>query len=109
MIKDLIEVFVKHLKMSEDEAIVAALAATAGFVLDYHFFPAGLPPGTVTVLSGGSALLATKWFKNRSWYQSWVIRRIDSLVKQGHLKPEEAAQMKKILIEQWFDTTQRHK
>lgn len=102
MIKELIDVFVKQLKLSEDEAIVAALAAATGFAVDFHFFPLGMPPGTVTALSGGGALLFTKWFKNRPWYQDWALRRIDALVEKGHLPKQDGDEMKAKLIKAWY-------
>jgi hypothetical protein len=56
----IIEFLVKHITVSEDDALVAGIFALGGFVADALFFPQGMQPLTVTILSGASGLLLYK-------------------------------------------------
>jgi len=101
VIEDLAKLLQKHLKLSEEDALVAAICAVGGFTIDSIFFAGGIPTPTATVLSGVGGLAASKLLRNRSFYQNLLLRRIDKLVSRGHISPGKAMELKERLIEKW--------
>ena len=99
MIEDLAKLLQKHLKLSEEDALVAAICAVAGFSIDSIFFAGGIPTPTVTILSGVAGLGASKLLRNRPFYQNLLLKRIDMLVERGHLSKNKADELKERLIE----------
>ena len=100
----LVEKLVNALGMSEEDAVAAAAGAAAGFAIDALFFPAGIPPGTVTVLSGIAGYTGSRLLRNNPWYRRRTLARLDRLVKDGHLSQETCDHYKKKLIEKWLKT-----
>src|SRR5437867_3400449 len=101
MIEDLAKLLQKHLKLSEEDALVAAICAVAGFSIDSIFFAGGIPTPTATILSGVGGLAASKLLRNRPFYQNLLLRRIDKLVRKGHISKEKAQELKARLVEKW--------
>ena len=102
MIEEIILILRKYLKLSEEDAIIAALCAAGGFTADALFFPAGIPPGIVTLLSGAGGLLGSRLLKNRTFYHNFLLRKIDKLVSQKHLSKKAGDAYKKQLIRDWM-------
>lgn len=101
----LVEKLVNALGMSEEDAVAAAAGAAAGFTIDALFFPAGIPPGTVTVLSGIAGYTGSRLMRNNSWYRRKTLARLDRLVAEGHLSQERGCDhYKRKLIEKWLKT-----
>jgi hypothetical protein len=94
----------KQIQVSQEDAVVGALLSIGGFVLDVWFFEAGIPLGTTTLLWGLAGALASKWIKNRPFYQLRTMRHIDQLIKEGHLTQREARAVKRALFEIWIRT-----
>lgn len=105
MIEELAKVLQKHLKLSEEDALVAAICAVSGFSIDSIFFAGGIPTPTVTVLSGVGGLAASKLLRNRPFYQNFLFKRIDKLVYKGHITKEKAMELKERLVEKWAHDT----
>jgi len=101
MIEDLAKLLQKHLKLSEEDALVAAICAVAGFSIDSIFFAGGIPTPTVTVLSGVGGLAASKLLRGRPFYQNLLLKRIDKLSAQGHISKEKAQELKTRLVDKW--------
>ncbi len=101
----IIEFLLKRLNPSEEDAIVAAIFAICGFAIDALFFPAGMPPLTVTILSGAGGMLISRWLKSRKFFLERSLKQIDKLVKQEHLTPEQGERYKRRLIEKWLEST----
>src|SRR5207249_2859261 len=101
MIEELAKLLQKHLKLSEEDALVAAICAVAGFSIDSLFFVGGIPTPTVTILSGVGGLAVSKLFHNTSFYQNLLMKRIDKLVKTGQISKDKGQDLKDRLVEKW--------
>jgi len=77
----LIEFFMKHLKASEEDAIIGSMFALGGLTLDLMFFPAGLGTGMVTAISAGAGLLLSRFYRKTPFYKNKVLKGIDKMVK----------------------------
>ena len=100
----LVKYLIKYLKISEEDAIVAAICAMAGFSADALFFPAGMPPLTVTVLSGAAGLLSSRWLKNRKFFLDRLVKKIDRLVADSVISQERGEEYKDKLVEKWLES-----
>ena len=94
MIEELAKLLQKHLKLSEEDALVATICAVAGFSIDSLFFVGGIPTPTVTILSGAGGLAVSKLFRNTAVYQNRLLRRIDKLVKTGQISGAHGQELK---------------
>jgi len=102
----LVAKLVEVLGLSEEDAVVTAASAAAGFALDTLFFPGGMPPFTVTILFGIGGYTAARAFKNNPWYRRRVLKNLDKLVEQGHLSRERCDYYKNKLIAKWLKAGQ---
>jgi hypothetical protein len=105
MISELLRWLLDQLKGGDDDAVVGALLAAISLVLDWFFFPNGLPSSTVGIVSGSLGYLFSRWLKNRSWLVERRLRRIDLLVKAGHLTRADAQRLKGRVILKWLKST----
>jgi hypothetical protein len=105
MISELLRWLLGQLKGGDDDVVLGALLAASAFILDWFFFPNGLPSGTVGLVSGSLGYLISRWLKNRAWLIERRLRRIDLLVKAGHLTRADAQRLKGLVILKWLKNT----
>ena len=98
----LVDKLIEKLELSEEDAIAAAAFSATGFTIDALLFPAGMPPFTVTLLSGIGGYTLSKMYKNNPWYRRKVLNNLDKLVKSGHLSQEKCDYYKNKLIARWL-------
>ncbi len=100
----LIRILIEKLKISEEDAIVAATFATGGFTVDAIFFPTvGMPPFTVTIISGISGYVLSKTYKNNVWFRNRTLKKIDKWVESGAITKERGKELKDKLITKWLN------
>lgn len=100
-----IEHLVKLIDLAEEDVLITALFALAGFTVDALFFPAGLPSTYVAVLTGSLGMLLSRWGKNRRFFIERSLRKVERLVAQQQLTPEQGEYYKRRIIEKWLEST----
>lgn len=100
-----VEWLIQQVKDGDDDAIAGAILVVVAYIVDFHYFPAGMPAEHVSFIAGMLGFLLSRWVKNRAFVLEWKLNRIDRWVEQKHITPAEAQQIKTELIRRLIKNT----
>ena len=103
--ENLLEHLFKIFNLTEEDVLITALFAVAGFSVDAVFFPAGLPPVHVAAIVGSLGMLVSRWGRTRRFFIEYSLRKVERLVAQQRLTHEQGEYYKRQIIEKWLEST----